>query len=73
MIATLDREEVFSIEEVQNEVCIRRWKRDGSVNRMGMQAAVDNLDHNSPKERQVRSRLFHGEVIETKLAEFYLA
>lgn len=60
-------------EEVRSYMITRRWKRDGSKNWMGMEAAVGNLKQNSPHEVSIRSRLLKGEIIETNLAEFYIA
>ena len=74
MNAVMEREPdvINSIETVQDVMVSRRWKRDGSMNRMGLTAAVLNIAHNSPEETQVRSRLMKGDVIETPLAELYV-
>ena len=48
MNAVMEREPdvINSIETVQDVMVVRRWKRDGSMNRMGLTAAVLNIAHN---------------------------
>lgn len=58
----------------------RRWKRDGTVNRMGMLAACENLKLFAVREDirkqsilTIRMRLARGEKLETKRAVFSVA
>ena len=53
---------------------IRRWKRDGSENHMGMNEAVINLQRNNPDKNWSRetiiNTLMQGEKLETEHAVF---
>lgn len=78
MAATRQRERRWrkqELPEVVTHQCIRRWKRDGSVNRMGLSAAVGNIGQNNRLPESMdwitRGRLIAGEKIETRLAEFH--
>lgn len=57
--------------------CLRRWKRDGSINFMSLKAGIANLMQNALRpdvrdedEFGIRERLLRGEKIETRLAYF---
>lgn len=56
---------------------VRRWKRDGTVNYMGLTAACENLKQNSisltvrkGSLQDIRTRLLRGELLETELSCF---
>lgn len=58
----------------------RTWKRDGSVNRMEMKAACENIksfairkDIREEGILTIRMRLARGETLETKRARFSVA
>jgi hypothetical protein len=56
---------------MKNLGAIRRWKRDGSLNHLSREAAVQNLAYNTPNSiEHIQLVLAHGGTMHTPHAAF---